>query len=321
MLDPTFHGHQVDARRRGEIQTHPVKLTKFRAFGREALLNAKPERAHSSPTNIRFTQVEDENAAVWANLVRIRRYMFAHVKLPAATLMWSRDALSQHQVVMVATESPGLQVASDAPIVERRPTWFVVPPGRTPVRFTASRPLEVVFVSLDRSAVEDELDIDPHRAGQDDLDDAVLRPMVNFVKSLCAIQGESVETGASPLGGAACEVARSLVKTVVGDPLPEISLADAVFDILRRDYASSPLTPSAVARTMGVSARTIQSALRREGTTFSATLRSIRLEAAKDLQRRNAEMNATAVARAVGFGSRQALYRSMRDAGKKSGKR
>ncbi|AXL13138.1 helix-turn-helix domain-containing protein [Microbacterium foliorum] len=316
MSDPLLDDSQVGTRSHERPDERSVKLAKFRAVGRQAILNAKPARSYGSPTNVRFTEVADENAAVRADLVRIGAYMFAHVQLPAGRLVWTRDGLSQHQVVVVATESPGLEVVSEGPVVARRATWFVVAPGRTPVQFTAARPLELVFVNLDRSRIAEEMDVDLAHAGRDTVDDGVVRPMVNFVKSLCAIQGEKVETGATPLGGAACEVARSLVKTVVGDPVPETSLTDAVIGILRRRHASPHLSVSMVARELGVSVRTIQSALRRERTTFSAALRSIRIDMAKDLQRADPGLGAAAVARAAGFGSRQALYRSVRNAEK-----
>lgn len=285
---------------------------RFRAAGREDLLGLRPLDAYMASANIRFSNLRDERGVLRANVVRIGRFLFAHVQLPVSTVVWPRDALSRNRVVMIAAEGTGLTVASEASIIARRSSWFVVPPGTEEVTFTASKPIELVFVSLDDTELVGEHHIDFGRVGADSAPESVLRPLVAFVKSLCAIESEHVDRGASPLGEAASEVARALVTAVVGEPAERLDVFNAVMRIVLQDYPSPDLSLPAVARALGVSARTVQSALSARGTTFSDELRTVRLKAASELRSRNPGLPLSDVAKLAGFGTRQSLHRAMR---------
>lgn len=284
---------------------------KFRAAGRNGLLGLRPLSAYMESANIRFSDVHDVNAALRANLVRIGRFLFAHVQLAATTVVWPRDELSLNRVVMIAAEGEGLTVRSDAPVIVRGTSWFVVPPGTEAVTFDACVPIELVFVSLDDTELAGPRHVDFERVGEGPAETA-MRPLIDFVKSLCAIESETTAEGASPLADAAREVARSLVAAVIGKPTDPPNVFDSVMRIVLQDYPSPHLSPSTVAHALGVSVRTVQSALNAHGTTFSRELRGVRLKAAAELTKRNPGLPMVEVAKLVGFGSRQSLYRAMR---------
>ncbi|MFJ2369218.1 helix-turn-helix domain-containing protein [Microbacterium sp. NPDC087665] len=289
-----------------------LELVKFRAAGREDLLGLRPLNAYMASANIRFSDVEDTSAVLRANMVRIGRFLFAHVQLPASTVVWPRDELSRNRVVMIAAEGTGLTVSANAPIIARRSTWFVVPPGTDAVTFDASTPTDLVFVSLDDTELVGERRVDFEHVGEKTPSESALRPLINFVKSLCAIESESVEPGSSPLSDAACEVARSLVAAVVGEPADPPDIFDRVMRIVLQDYPSPYLSLVPVAHVLGVSVRTVQSALSAHGTTFSDELRAVRLKAAAEIMNRNPGLPLSEVAKLAGFGTRQSLYRAMR---------
>lgn len=295
------------------VRGSTLELMKFRAAGRD-LLGARPLTEYMEAANIRFSGVREENPVLRANLVRIGRFLFAHVQLPASTVVWPRDELSRNRVVMIAAEDDGLTVSSAAPVIARGSSWFVVPPGADAVTFDASTSTELVFVSLDDTELVGDRRVDYGSVGEDIPAEPALRPLVNFVKSLCAIESEAVEGGVTPLGDAACEVARSLVAAVVGEPTERPGVFDAVMRIVLQDYPSPHLSLPAVARALGVSARTVQSALSAHGTTFSDELRAVRLKAATELMKRNPGLPMPEVATLAGFGTRQSLYRAMRNA-------
>ncbi|MFJ4254684.1 helix-turn-helix domain-containing protein [Microbacterium sp. NPDC090003] len=285
---------------------------KFRAAGRDDLLGARPLTAYMEAANIRFSAVQEREPILRANLVRIGRFLFAHVQLPASTVVWPRDELSRNRVVMIATEGAGFMVSSDSPVVARRSSSFVVPPGVDTVTFDASTPIELVFVSLDDTELGGERHVDFARVGEEVPAESALRPLVNFVKSLCAIESDAADAGSTPLGDAAAEVARSLVAAVVGEPVDPPDVFDSVMRILLQDYPSPHLSLLAVARAIGVSPRTVQSALRMHGTTFSDEVRAVRLKAATELIKRNPSLPLADVAKLAGFGTRQSLHRAMR---------
>lgn len=300
--------------RRREAAARPagLEVMRFRAAGAKDLLGLRPLDAYMASANIRFSGVRETHGALRANVVRMGRFLFAHVQLPVSTVVWPRDDLSRNRVVVIAAEGTGLTVTSGAPIIARRSSWFVVPPGTDEVTFEASTPTELVFVSLDDTEFAGERHVDFDRVGADSSPESVLRPLVGFVKSLCAIESEHVAQGASPLGEAATEVARSLVAAVVGEPAEQQDVFNAVMRIVLQDYPSADLSLPAVARALGVSARTVQSALRARGTTFSDELRTVRLKAASELRSRNPGLPLSDVAKLAGFGTRQSLHRAMR---------
>ncbi|MGR6743189.1 helix-turn-helix domain-containing protein [Microbacterium arborescens] len=292
---------------RGEFE-----LNKFRADGREKLLSLMPLTTYMSSANIGFTAVRDDNALLRANVVRVGAYLFTHARMPAATVVWPRDERSRNRVVAIVAEGRALQVRSDAPVVARRSSSFLIPPGTAPVTIEAAEPTELVFISLDAGDFASRRRMGFDRISRSGADEAVIRPLVTFVKALCAIESDVVEMGGSPLGDAAAEVSVALVASLIGDTPPELSLPNAVMDILVREYASPTLSLSSVANRLGVSTRTVQSALSAQGRTFSESLLEIRLRAATELRRHNPTMTLDLVARATGFGTRQSLHRAMR---------
>jgi AraC-like DNA-binding protein len=291
-----------------------LELMKFRIAGRERLLGAKALSAYLSSANFGFTAVRDAHAVLQANLVHIGRYTFAHVQLPPATLEWPRDELSRNRIVMIAVEAPGFTVASEGSVIARESSWFVIPPGGASVTFEATVPTELIFISLDDDALSGERQVDFDRAGEEPPCEATLRPLTSFVKSLCAIEADQPDGVVSPLEDAACEVARTLVATVVGEPVTRPQLFDSVMRFILRDYASPRLSVASVAEALGVSVRTVQSALSDHGTTFSRELRAIRLKAAAEIKNRNPSLPLATVAELTGFGTRQSLHRAQRDA-------
>ncbi|MCK2037888.1 helix-turn-helix domain-containing protein [Microbacterium sp. SSW1-49] len=291
-----------------------LELMKFRIAGRERLLHAKALSAYLSSANFGFTSVRDEHAMLRANLVHIGRYTFAHVQLPPATLEWPRDELSRSRVVVIVAEAPGFTVASEGPVIVREPSWFVIPPGGATVTFEATMPTELVFISLDEDALSGGRQVDFDRVGEQPPSEETLRPLTSFVKSFCAIEADEPDGVVSPLEDAACEVARTLVATVVGEPVTRPQLFDSVMRFILRDYSSPRLSVAGVAEALGVSVRTVQSALSEHGTTFSRELRAIRLKAAADLKNRNPGLPLATVAQLTGFGTRQSLHRAQRDA-------
>ncbi|MDF2918355.1 MAG: helix-turn-helix protein [Microbacterium sp.] len=289
-----------------------LELNKFRADGRETLLGLLPLTSYMSSANIGFAAVRDADAVLRANLVRVGRYLFAHVRLPAATVVWPRDQHSRDRAVVIAAEDRAMRVTSEAPVVARRGTVFLVPPGTEPVTFEATESTELVFISLDAADFARRRRMGFDRISAEAGSGASMRPMVTFVKSLCAIESDVAEAGVSPLGEAACEIACSLVVAILGEDVPEPSLPNAVMEVLLREYASPTLSLSAVASLLGVSTRTVQSALSAQGRTFSECLLEIRLKAATELRRHNPTMTLDTVARTTGFGTRQSLHRAMR---------
>jgi AraC-like DNA-binding protein len=290
-----------------------LELMKFRIAGRERLLQAKALSAYLTSANFGFTSVRDAHAILRANLVHIGRYTFAHVQLPPATLEWPRDELSRDRVLMIAVEAPGFTVTSEGPIIARDSSWFVIPPGGASVTFEATLPTELVFISLDHDALRRARQVDFDRAGEDAPSESTLRPLVSFVKSLCAIEADEPDGVVSPLEEAAFEVARTLVATVVGEPVTRPQLFDSVMRFILRDYASPRLSVTGVAEALGVSVRTVQSTLSDHGTTFSQELRAIRVKAAAELKNRNPDLPLATVAQLTGFGTRQSLHRAQRD--------
>ncbi|WP_230108738.1 helix-turn-helix transcriptional regulator [Microbacterium foliorum] len=285
---------------------------KFRAVGREALLGLRPLESYMASVNIQFAEVREENTPLRANLVRLGRFLFAHVQLPASTVVWPRDEASQKRVVMIAAEGTGLEVHSDSPVIARRSSWFVVPPGTDPVTFHATTTTELVFVSLDDTELVGDRRVGFEHVSDEDPAESVLRPLINFVKSLCAIEPKSAETAPTPLGDAACEVGRALVAAVVGEPAQRADVFDEVMRILLQDYSSPHLSLPAIAHALGISVRSVQSALSAHGTTFSDELRTVRVTAATELVSQHPDLLLGEVAKLVGFGTRQSLYRAMR---------
>ncbi|MDQ1218050.1 helix-turn-helix domain-containing protein [Microbacterium arborescens] len=292
---------------RGEFE-----LNRFRADGRDSLLSLMPLTSYMSSANIGFASVRDDDALLRANVVRIGQYLFVHARMPAATVVWPRDEHSRDRVVAILAESRALRVVSDAPVVIRRGSSFLIPPGTAPVTIEAAEPTELVFISLDAGDFVTRRQMGFDRLGRDGASEASIRPMATFVKALCAIESEVAEVGVSPLADAACEVACSILAALVGENAPELSLPHAIMGILVRDYASPALSLSAVASQLGVSTRTVQSVLSAQGRTFSESLLQIRLKAATELRRHNPAMTLDAVARAAGFGTRQSLHRALR---------
>ncbi|MFS0713112.1 helix-turn-helix domain-containing protein [Microbacterium sp. 2P01SA-2] len=288
------------------------ELNKFRADGRDRLLSLMPLTSYMSSANIGFAAVRDGDALLRANVVRIGGYLFVHARMPAATVVWPRDEHSADRVAAIVAESPALHVTSEAQVVARRGASFLIPPGTAPVTIEATEPLELVFVTLDATDFATRRRMGFDRISRQAMSEASIRPMVTFVKALCAVESEVAEVGVSPLADAACEVACSIVAALVGEHAPELSLPNAIMKILLRDYASPTLSLSAVAVMLGVSTRTVQSALSAQGRTFSGSLLEIRLKAATELRRHNPTMTLDAVARATGFGTRQSLHRAMR---------
>lgn len=309
---PRNEGDRVLRRRSEAIGRTGLELAKFRAAGKADLLALRPLTSYMASANIQFSEVPEESTELRANLVRIGQFLFAHVRLPASTVVWPRDEASHKRVVVIAAEGTGLEIHSDSPIVDRRSSWFVVPPGTDPVTFRASEATELVFVSLDETELVGERQVEFERIGDEDPADSVLRPLISFVKSLCAIEPRSIETGVSPLGDAACEVGRALVAAVVGEPPRRAEVFDEVMRIVLQDYSSPHLSLPAVARALGISVRTVQSSLSAHGTTFSDELRTVRLKAASELRAQNPHLLLADVAKLAGFGTRQSLYRAMR---------
>ncbi|MDF2579265.1 MAG: helix-turn-helix protein [Microbacterium sp.] len=295
------------------------ELKKFRADGRGSLLNLMPLTSYMSSANIGFASVRDDDALLRANVVRIGQYLFVHARMPAATLVWPRDERSRGRVVAIVAESRAMRVVSEAPVVVRRNSSFLIPPGAAPVTIEAAEPVELVFISLDAGDFAARRQMGFDRIGPEAASEAAIRPMVTFVKALCAIDSDSVEIGGSSLGNAAGEVACSIVASLVGESAPKLSLPNAIMEILVREYASPTLSLSAVASRLGVSTRTVQSALSAQGRTFSEALLEIRLEAATEFRRHNPTMTLDAVARATGFGTRQSLHRAMRKVSEPAG--
>lgn len=294
------------------------ELNKFRADGRQRLLTLMPLASYMSSANIGFAAVRDEEAILRANVVRMGGNLFVHARMPAATVVWPRDEHSRDRVVAIVAESTTMSVVSEAPIVARRGTSFLIPPGTAPVTIEAAEPTELVFIALDAGDFAARRRMGFDRISGEAASNAVIRPMVTFVKAVCAIESDVAEVGVSPLGDAACEVACSIVEALIGENATELSLPNAVMKILLREYASPTLSLTAVATLLGVSPRTVQSALSAQGRTFSESLLEIRLKAASELRRHNPTMTLDAVARAAGFGTRQSLHRAMRKASEPS---
>lgn len=294
------------------------ELSKFRVDGRDRLLNLKPLRSYMSSANIGFVAVRDDDALLRANVVRIDGYLFVHARMPAATVIWPRSERSRDRVVAIIAERPTMRVVSEAEIV-RRGTAFLIPPGTAPVTIEATAPTELVFATLDAGDFAGRRQMGFDRTSREAAHGASIRPMATFVKALCAIESEVAEMGVSPLADAACEVACSIVAALIGENVPEPSLPNAVMEILVREYASPTLSLPAVASRLGVSTRTVQSALSAQGRTFSECLLEIRLKAASEARRHNPTMTLDAVARATGFGTRQSLHRALRKAAERSG--
>ncbi|RAZ30574.1 helix-turn-helix domain-containing protein [Microbacterium sp. SMR1] len=307
-------------RRRRPLAAHDeFELNKFRADGRERLLSLMPLTSYMSSANIGFVAVRDEDALLRANVARIGGYLFVHARMPAATVVWPRDEHSRDRVAAIVAENRAMRFISEAPVVVRRGSSFLIPPGTAPVTIEATEPTELVFITLDAGEFAARRRMGFDRISRGATSEATIRPMATFVKALCAIESEVAEVGVSPLADAASEIACSIVAALVGKNTPEPSLPNAIMEILVREYASPALSLSAVAGRLGVSTRTVQSALSAQGRTFSESLLEIRLKAASELRRHNPTMTLDVVARATGFGTRQSLHRATRRAAERSG--
>lgn len=290
-----------------------LEIMRFQLGGRHEILKASDLNEYLSSANLRFRSVSDDSP-LQANLAHFASHTFAHVKMPGALVEWPRSPRSSSRVVVIVTEGDGFTVQAQEPVLERKPGLFLVGPGTETVRFHASAPTELFFVSCNVDSLSG---ISMHREPHSDLtplEASQLRPLTSFVQSLCAITVGAGEDSALPLAMAGQEVTRALVTMAVGMRPENPDLFILAMQLILRDYSQSDISVQWAAGKLHSSIRTVQSAFTRQGTTFSRELRSIRLKAVSELRKRDHRLSLVDAAQAVGFGSSSAFYRAMKKA-------
>lgn len=241
--------------------------------------------------------------------------VFVHARMPRMVISWNRDHASRDRALVVLARQGSIELVSDAPILRRDPTAYLVTPHEVPVTIRVlEQGGEFVFLSIPAKHVHTVMpDYETAAASiTGPLSSALLSPMCSFVAGLCALSTSEV-TDASPLRSAAEEIVRSTLRLIAStDEAGEQSLYGAACRLILNEYADQSFGIAELAERLQVSTRTLQAVFKTENTTVSATLREVRGAAARRVLREQPRLTKSKVARLAGFGSVDALDRALR---------
>lgn len=248
-------------------------------------------------------------AAFFADLVLL------HLRLPKVVISWNRDHASRDRALIALARQGSIDLVSDAPILRRDPTAYLVTPHELPVTIRVlEQGGEFVFLSIPARHVHTVLpDCETAAVSTTGpLSSALLSPMYSFVTGLCALSTTEVKD-ASPLRSAAEEIVRSTLRLIAAtDGVGEQSLYGAACRLILNEYTDPSFGVAELARRLKVATRTVQATFQAEHTTVTATLREVRGAAARRVLREQPRLTKAKVAKLAGFGSVDALDRVLR---------
>lgn len=260
--------------------------------------------------NVEFDRL-DEQVPLVAKLAQFPQITFGHVLMPRASITWPRDKASLERAVVILVKQGRVSVDSEADTVSREPGLHLVPPAVDPVRVRAlDGANEFIYISVNAALIADIPVPSGLSTPLSPFSTAILAPLVTFVTTLCTISAEPGGNTA-PLVSAAVEAVRSIVRVATDADNVPASIFDRAMQIIVRDYASRELTVPALATTLEISRRTLQSAFAREGTTVSDELRGVRTRAALKARASDQALSAGEIAFVAGFGSESAMFRAL----------
>ncbi|KZE90003.1 helix-turn-helix domain-containing protein [Microbacterium sp. TNHR37B] len=259
--------------------------------------------------NIRFLEL-DTGVPLRARAAQFPGMTFVHAVVPPFTLLWDRDEGSIDRAALLLVSRGHLAVDGAARTTAGPAGARLLLPGTEPIVMrSSSTPTEVVYLSVPARMCEG---IAP--SGRPDetpgLPGAFL-PAYAFAAGVCRLDPADL-ADSQPIRTAAEEVARTAIQLLASrEPRQRLTLFGAAMEIVMDEYPNKSIDTASVAGRLGVSRRSLQEAFRTEGTSFAATLRTVRAAAAGRLMTERPELTRAAVAEAVGFGSVDSLLRAL----------
>lgn len=248
-------------------------------------------------------------------IARFSEFGLAHVRVSGLSSRWHRGSGGAERALILVVQQGSLYVTGPDGVARRGRGAWVVPPGPGAVAFeTPEERTDFVCISVPARLAAAVL---PAHGGSIVHSDAagvapgLFAPAAAFVAQVCAMAPADVPDG-DPLQSVVEEVARSVVR-LTGSAKSDgpATLYGAAVATIRRGYASPTMNSDWLARELGVSVRTLQTAFRGEGRTVAGVIRQTRAVAAVELQHEQPDLTQAQIAGLVGFGSTDSLQRAV----------
>lgn len=301
-------------RRRSTVPPRGSRFLSFSAQGLSAAHENIQLRSYLSSANLFIEELDDDDKLT-ARVVQYPHITIAHVILPIARITWPRDPDSLNRGAVILLNSGSLTIDSRGPVALHNPGVSLIPPGSEPLSFQTTTRCELIYVSFPATFLGGDhtarvIDRDGNTEGNEHL----IRPLYAYFASICT-SNVARRDAWLPLQDLTEDGIRNLLNLIVdrGSPTRE-SLYESAMAHLRRTSHMTSTSVESLAAAMSVSPRTLQHSFQEHNTTVRTELRRARSAHAVFLRDQDPSLSLDQVAKMVGFGSRSALVRALREA-------